>query len=323
MRAHCMATARSPRALKVASRAAATRAASANRPVSPRGVVSHSVRIDRAALISWMAIASASAADSASCIECPSATVCILTTSPNLLISISPSRWCGADDDVGLQVDDLDSQSGQAIEFSIRKAALKRDGLVFAITEVTQALPKGLEARRERGGGAGPETADASNLRRRLRSGSKRSGEKQDGHEGQEPAGRSSHNITPVTHARGLPNAGRERRRRANASQPAAPLPCSTPHRRRRSFDYLIGSQQERRRDRQADGLGRPVVDHQLELCGLLDREVSRISPLQDLIHVGGGAPVQVWVIRPKGHEATRLDELPGSRNGRQPALAC
>ena len=60
-------------------------------------------------------------------------------------------------------------------------------------------------------------------------------------------------------------NVGSERRRRANASQPAARLPCSTPHRRRPSFEYLIGSQDERRGNRQTYGLGRPVVDHQLE----------------------------------------------------------
>src|SRR5207249_4934482 len=45
----------------------------------------------------------------------------------------------------------------------------------------------------------------------------------------------------------GLTNAGSERRPRANASEPTAPVPCSTPHRRRPSLEYLIGSQDERR----------------------------------------------------------------------------
>src|SRR5581483_2601098 len=36
------------------------------------------------------------------------------------------------------------------------------------------------------------------------------------------------------------PNAGSERPRRAHASRRAAPLPCSTPLRHRRSFDDLI-----------------------------------------------------------------------------------
>ena len=80
------------------------------------------------------------------------------------------------------------------------------------------------------------------------------------------------------------PNVGSERRRRVNSSRPAAPLPWSTPHRRTRSFDDLIGSQDERRGNRQADGLGRPLADHQLERCWLLDRKVTRLRALQDLV---------------------------------------
>src|SRR6266498_4189695 len=106
-------------------------------------------------------------------------------------------------------------------------------------------------------------------------------------------------------------NDGSERRRRANASQPAAPLPCSTPHRRRRSFDYLIGSQDERRGNRQADGVGRPVVDHQLERGWLLDRKVTWLCVLQDLVHVSGGTPPQIWEVWTVRHEAPSLDVYP------------
>src|SRR5882724_10699128 len=88
-------------------------------------------------------------------------------------------------------------------------------------------------------------------------------------------------------------------------------------------LDYLTRLQQKRWGNPQAQCLGGLEVDDELELGWLLDREVSRSGPLQDLIDVGGGASVQVWVIRPIGHEASSLDELPGSRHGRQPALAC
>ena len=45
------------------------------------------------------------------------------------------------------------------------------------------------------------------------------------------------------------------------------------------SLDHLIRPQQQRRRDRQAEGLGGLEVDDQLELRGLLDREARRASP--------------------------------------------
>src|SRR4029450_10818908 len=40
-----------------------------------------------------------------------------------------------------------------------------------------------------------------------------------------------------------------------------------------------------------AERLGGPEIDYQLELCGLLNREVGGLGPLQDLIHEGGSAP--------------------------------
>ena len=47
-----------------------------------------------------------------------------------------------------------------------------------------------------------------------------------------------------------------------------------------RSFDHLVGAQQKRRRDRQTERLGGPQVDHKVELCGLLDGEISRLRAL-------------------------------------------
>ena len=46
------------------------------------------------------------------------------------------------------------------------------------------------------------------------------------------------------------------------------------------SLDQVIGPLQERRRDRQAEGLGGLEVDHQLELGGLFDRQVTRLGTL-------------------------------------------
>ena len=108
-----------------------------------------------------------------------------------------------------------------------------------------------------------------------------------------------------------LPNAGGERRRRANASRPAAPLPCSTPNQRRLSFDDLIRPRHERRWKRQAYGLGRPVVDHQLECRWLLDRKVAWLRALQDLVHVSGGTLPMIQKVWPVRHEAASLDVDP------------
>ena len=43
------------------------------------------------------------------------------------------------------------------------------------------------------------------------------------------------------------------------------------------------------RRDRQAEGPRGFEVDHQLELCGLLDGQVGGLGALQDLVDIGGG----------------------------------
>src|SRR6266850_3568859 len=62
-----------------------------------------------------------------------------------------------------------------------------------------------------------------------------------------------------------------------------------------RSFDHLIRAEQERRRDREAQRLGGPQVDHELELRGLLDRQVGRLGAFEDLVYVRCRAPVQIW----------------------------
>src|SRR5262249_13571936 len=83
-------------------------------------------------------------------------------------------------------------------------------------------------------------------------------------------------------------------------------------------LDDRVRSGQDRLRERQAQRLRRLKVDHQLELGGLLDREVSGFGALQNLVYVGGGAMEAVGDVRSVGHEAAGLRELSGSENGRQ-----
>src|SRR5262245_58291465 len=89
----------------------------------------------------------------------------------------------------------------------------------------------------------------------------------------------------------------------------------------RPSPDDLVRSEQERLRDDQPETSRGLQVDDQLEPGRLLDGQVSRSSPLEDLVHVAGGAPKRVGYARPVGHEATRFDEVSIVADPGQPAL--
>ena len=54
-----------------------------------------------------------------------------------------------------------------------------------------------------------------------------------------------------------------------------------------RLLDHLVRSEQHRGRDRQPERLRGFQVDEELELGGLLDREVARLGALQDLVLAG------------------------------------
>src|SRR6266702_6596907 len=64
-------------------------------------------------------------------------------------------------------------------------------------------------------------------------------------------------------------------------------------------LDDLIRPSQERLWDRQPERLGRLEVDHQLDLGRLLHGQVARLGTLEDAVHVGGSAPVQILRGRP------------------------
>jgi len=77
----------------------------------------------------------------------------------------------------------------------------------------------------------------------------------------------------------------------------------------------LIRPEQQRRLDGEAERLGGLEVDHQLELRGLLDREVSRLCALEDLIHVTGSLPHHVGEVCPKAHQAACFRPFSGRKN--------
>jgi hypothetical protein len=51
-------------------------------------------------------------------------------------------------------------------------------------------------------------------------------------------------------------------------------------------LDHLVGAQQQRRRDREAERLGGFEIDDELELGRLLDGEIRRSRTLEDLVDV-------------------------------------
>src|SRR2546428_723951 len=77
------------------------------------------------------------------------------------------------------------------------------------------------------------------------------------------------------------------------------------------SANHLVRQEEERWGYGDAEGLGGLEVEDQLELCGLLHRQVGGLGAFQELVHVGGGASPQVkhvWSIR---HETASLHPRP------------
>src|SRR5262249_22463073 len=69
------------------------------------------------------------------------------------------------------------------------------------------------------------------------------------------------------------------------------------------SFDHSIRPCQDIRRNRQGDLLSGFEIDNELELLRLLHLEVGGLWTLQNLVHVGGGAPVKVCKVHSVGHK--------------------
>src|SRR6202795_1982260 len=87
------------------------------------------------------------------------------------------------------------------------------------------------------------------------------------------------------------------------------------------SLDDLIRPPQHRLREGQAEGPGGLEVDDQLELRRLLDGQVAGLGALENLVHVGRGAPKQISKVRSIGHKAPGIDKLPLWVHCRQPVL--
>ena len=85
--------------------------------------------------------------------------------------------------------------------------------------------------------------------------------------------------------------------------------------------NYLIGLEEEDRGDGDPEGLGGLEVDDQLVLHGLLDRQVGRRGPLQNLADQHGDALRYDSLVRPIGEQEARFRQTPLYPYRRQPVL--
>src|SRR5215475_5319785 len=74
------------------------------------------------------------------------------------------------------------------------------------------------------------------------------------------------------------------------------------------STDHFSRLEEDGRGNGEAERLGGLEVDNQLELRGLLHRQVGRLGALEDFVHVIGGPPVHLCVAGSIRHQSPGLD---------------
>src|SRR5262245_29496414 len=95
-----------------------------------------------------------------------------------------------------------------------------------------------------------------------------------------------------------------------------------TPHSPFFSLDHLIRPRQHIGRNRQADLICRFQIYHKVELGRLLDRQISGLCPLQNLLDKGGRSAGQLGSVCPIRHEPTSVRKRAVWIHRGQPALS-
>src|ERR1700745_2461075 len=77
------------------------------------------------------------------------------------------------------------------------------------------------------------------------------------------------------------------------------------------SFHHLLRTQQERFWYSEAERLSGGAIDDEIELGRLLDWDVARLRPAQNLVDIVGGAPELVREVWSIGDQTCRFDVVP------------
>src|SRR5215813_10783180 len=77
------------------------------------------------------------------------------------------------------------------------------------------------------------------------------------------------------------------------------------------SLDHLVGERDQLVWNLEAECLRGRAVDDEIEFGRLLDRNIARLRPAQNLVDEVGRAPEQVREVWPIGHQPSHLDVPP------------
>jgi hypothetical protein len=87
-------------------------------------------------------------------------------------------------------------------------------------------------------------------------------------------------------------------------------------------MDHLVRPQQQRLRNCQAERLGGLEVDRELELTGLVDRQIGGLGTFEDPVHEIRGVPKQIGKVLSTSASALHLQEFRELPDGPGPVIS-
>ena len=67
--------------------------------------------------------------------------------------------------------------------------------------------------------------------------------------------------------------------------------------------DDLVGAAEQRQRNGKVEGIGRLEINNQFDRGGLLDGQIARLCPLENLVREVRGAAIHVAKVHSVGHQ--------------------
>jgi hypothetical protein len=88
----------------------------------------------------------------------------------------------------------------------------------------------------------------------------------------------------------------------ADSSAATCKLPSTRTYARGPLLNHLVGAGEQCARNRKAKLLGGLQIDDEFEFGRLVDRDVTRFGPVEDLVHIVGHAPPELARVGLIGH---------------------